>query len=253
MEGISMELLTQEGGAFLARWAHFLAGITWIGILYYFNFVQVPAFGEMEPGPRSEALRKITFRALWWFRWGAALTILSGVTIIGFQENFTSDYFTSAAGTSIGTGILLGTIMFGNVWIVIWPAQKIAIGSAQTVADGGEADPGAAAAARRAGLASRANTLFSIPLLFFMAATTHLVGVRDFEVGSISGDSLALYWAIVVVLVGALELSALGRLFGYGPGWSKTPFDSIRGVIIAGFVLLILLYIVFEILFAGSA
>ena len=119
-----MEIFTQEGYGFLARWAHFLAGITWIGILYYFNFVQVPAFAEMEAGARSEVLRKISFRALWWFRWGAVLTLLSGLTIIAFQENYTREYFRSATGTAIATGAVLGIIMFSNVWLVIWPAQK---------------------------------------------------------------------------------------------------------------------------------
>ena len=86
-----VEIVTQAGLAFLARWAHILAGITWIGILYYFNFVQVPAFAEMEPGARSEALRKITWRALWWFRWGAVLTVLSGLTILAFNKQFNGD------------------------------------------------------------------------------------------------------------------------------------------------------------------
>ena len=256
------EIFTSTGYAFLSRWTHFLAGITWIGLLYYFNFVQVPAFAEMEAGARSEALRKVTLRALWWFRWGAALTILSGFTILffsgrlffSFADGFawegqqTLDYFASAGGISILTGAALGTAMFLNVWVVIWPAQKIVIGSAETVAGGGEADPSAAPAGRRALLASRANTLFSIPLLFFMAATTHLAGFGQYASDLESGRQIA-YWAIFVVAAGAVELSALGQLVGYDPGWHKWPFDSVRNVIISGFVLLIVFYAVFEVLF----
>ena len=244
-----MEVFEGEFGlAFLSRWTHFLAGITWIGLLYYFNFVQVPAFGEMEAGARSEALRKITSRALWWFRWGAALTVLSGLTILSFQDQLTLDYFSSTPGTSILTGSVLGIIMFANVWLVIWPAQKIVLASAEAVAGGGEADEAAVSAGRRALLASRANTLFSIPLLFFMAATSHLAISLHF-VSDPNNDPLAAYWVIFIVIVGAIELSALGRIYGYAPGWTKVPFDSVRDVIISGFVLLAALYVVFEILF----
>ncbi|MBM3140542.1 MAG: antitermination protein NusG [Chloroflexi bacterium] len=243
-----MEIFTQGGYAFLARWLHFLAGIMWIGLLYYFNFVQVPAFVEMGAQARSEALQKITWRALWWFRWGAALTLLTGLLILGFNEQFTRDYFTSPAGTSIATAAILGIVMFSNVWLVIWPAQRIVIGSARRVSEGGEADPGAPAAARRALLASRANTLFSIPLLFFMGATSHLAGSSHF-VAQASNDSLLAYWVIFVVVAGAIELDALGRFAGYAPGWTKAPFDSIRGALITGLVLLVIFYLVFELLF----
>ena len=256
------EIFTNTGYAFLSRWAHFLAGITWIGLLYYFNFVQVPAFAEMEAGARSEVLRKVTFRALWWFRWGAALTILSGFMILFFSERLffsfsdgfawegqqTLDYFASAGGISILTGATLGTAMFLNVWMVIWPAQKIVIGSAETVAGGGEADPAAAPAGRRALLASRANTLFSIPLLFFMAATVHLTGTGHYSFDLGAGTQIA-YWVVFVVAAGAVELSALGQFVGYDAGWHKWPFDSVRNVIVSGFVLLIGLYAVFEVLF----
>src|SRR6185436_8668296 len=115
---------------------------------------------------RGEALRKITWRALWWFRFGALLTLLTGLLILGFQRALGSefsDYFGSSSGISILTGAVLGIIMFSNVWGIIWPAQQIVIGSAERVAAGGEADPNAAAAGKRGARASRANTLFSIP------------------------------------------------------------------------------------------
>lgn len=242
-------IFSQAGLAFLARWAHFLAGITWIGILYYFNFVQVPAFAEMEVPARSEALRKITFRALWWFRWGAALTLLSGLTILGLNGQFTHAYFQTVAGVSIATGALLGIIMFSNVWFVIWPAQKIAIGSAEAVAAGGTADPGAAAAGRRGLVASRTNTLLSIPMLFFMAATSHFVTFGNHFAREASSSNVMMWWGTVVVLAGAIELNALGMFGGLGPSWNTKPLDTIRNVLVSGFVLMAVLYVVFEVCF----
>ena len=243
----TLEIFTREGFSYLSRWGHFLAGITWIGLLYYFNFVQVPAFAQMSAEGRSDALRHVTWRALWWFRWGAALTVLTGFLILGFNEQLTRDYFSTIPGTVIAGGAILGIIMFLNVWLVIWPAQQIVIGSAETVAGGGEADPAAAGSGRRALLASRANTLFSIPLLFFMGATSHLAASSHF-VADASNDSLAAYWVIFTVLVGAIELDALG-VVGTESHWTKAPFDSIRGVLIAGFVLVAVLYVVVEFLF----
>lgn len=246
-------IFTREGFAFLARWGHFLSGITWIGLLYYFNFVQVPAFVTMGADARSEALRNIGVRALWWFRWGAALTVLTGFLILGFQEQFTRDYFTTSPGTTIAAGAILGIIMLANVWMVIWPAQQIVIASAETVAGGGEANPEAAPAGRRALLASRMNTLFSIPLLFFMGITGHLASFSSFFAFELSNDSLLGWWIIFAVVVGALELNALGRYFGYAPHWSKWPFESVRNVIISGFLLVAAFYIVFEIMFGATS
>ena len=244
-----MEIFEQEGYAFLARWGHFLAGITWIGLLYYFNFVQVPSFAEMGADARSEALRRITWRALWWFRWGAALTVLSGILILAINEQLDDvDYFATPAGISILSGAILGIIMLSNVWLVIWPAQQVVIGSANAVAEGGEANPAAPASGRRALLASRANTLFSIPLLFFMGATSHLVSSSHFDIDLSSGTQIA-WWIVFGVLAAAIELDALDVLGDSAPGWLKWPFETVNGVIVSGFVLAAVLYVVFEILF----
>jgi hypothetical protein len=257
--GVQMEILTDwmgpaGAGQILSRWGHYLAGVTWIGLLYYFNFVQVPAFAELSDAARSEAIRSITKRALWWFRFGALLTFLTGVLILGFQRALGSeftDYFSTAQGTSIAFGAVLGTTMFLNVWLVIWPAQKIVIGSAESVAAGGDADPEAAAAGKRAGRASRCNTLFSIPMLFFMAATSHWVASRVVAVPR--RDERGAAWVVFIIIVGVIELSALGQVGGYDSLTNKALFDDHRKTIAWGFILWAILYIGgFEVIIAGK-
>ncbi len=240
-------IFSRGGGEFLSRFGHYLAGVTWIGLLYYFNFVQVPAFAGFEAGARTEAIGKLVPRALWWFRWGAVLTVLFGVSILAFADQLTEDYFTSAPGISISTGMLLALIMFGNVWGIIWRNQKIVIASAQRVAAGGEADPAAAAAGRKAMLASRTNTLFSIPMLFWMAATSHFVGRLGFD-ASESGDRAA-FQGISTVIIVLLELNALGVIGGTGPGPTKRYLETHQNTIISGFVLTAVLYILFDVFF----
>jgi uncharacterized membrane protein len=143
-----------EGFLFLMRWFHFLAGITWIGVLYYFNFIQTPFFATADPAVRSGMIRGVVPNALWWFRWGAMFTFLTGWIIV-----LTKLHLGGVSGqehylTLILTGGAMGTLMWANVWFVIWPAQKIVIASAEQVASGGEAIPEAAARGQRAGLAS---------------------------------------------------------------------------------------------------
>ena len=112
---------------FFLRWIHFLAGITWIRILYYFNFVQTPFFAETEAPVRVGAIQKLVPRALWWFRWGAMITFLAGALIylLRMHEMGGSLFFSSAYGIIITVGGLIGTIMFLNVWLVIWPNQHV--------------------------------------------------------------------------------------------------------------------------------
>ena len=86
MLGAALDIFSKEGFAFLSRWAHVVVGITWIGLLYYFNFVQVPAFAEMEAAARNNAIDKLACRALWWFRWAAVATVVTGILILGFQD-----------------------------------------------------------------------------------------------------------------------------------------------------------------------
>lgn len=183
--------------AFVFRWAHVLFGITWIGMLYYFNFVQTEYFKEAEADAKADAVKKLAPRALWWFRWGAMFTFITGLYLFHQVGAFS---FTMSA---IWVGALAGTFMFLNVWLIIWPKQQVVLGLKE--GDG----PSSAA---KAGLASRTNTLFSGPMLFGMLGSKHLSGLSD-------GVGLWLCLALIV----ALEVNALIGKTG--------PMTSVKGVI----------------------
>jgi uncharacterized membrane protein len=246
----AINIISRNGGAFASRWAHVVVGITWIGLLYYFNFVQVPAFAEMEAAARNNAIDKLASRALWWFRWAAAATVVTGLLILLFQQQgdkaqlFSGDYAKSVPGMSIFTGILLALTMFFNVWLVIWPNQKKVIANARNVQAGGEPDPNAAAAGRKALLASRMNAIFSLPMLLFMVGTAHFFGGIGWKL-SPSGSDRATYWAIAVVIWALLELKALGVIGGTKPGGLNWIYDTHRAALITGFVLVVVYYFVF--------
>ena len=227
-----MELFTAQGIEFLLRWFHFLAGITWIGILYYFNFVQTPFFGtELGGTARGPMVRGLLPNALWWFRWGAMVTFLTGWLIVLAKLGHGGVKLTDGYMTRILTGGLLGTLMWANVWFVIWPAQRKVIQSAEQVAGGGQALPDAAAAGQRAGLASRTNTLFSIPMLFFMGAASHFAFTGTGGVG--------LYWVVALLVMLAVEVNAL-----IGPGAAtQKPLATVSGTIHAGLGLTLVLFL----------
>ncbi len=185
---------------FIFRWAHVLFGITWIGMLYYFNFVQGEYFKEAEADAKADALKKLAPRALWWFRWGAMFTFLTGLVLLHFVGAFQN----FSASPVIWIGALAGTFMFLNVWLVIWPAQKVVIGIAE--GDG-------PASAAKAGLASRTNTLFSGPMLFGMLGAKHL---------AVASPDGAGFWVAAAVII-ALEINALVGKMG--------PMASVKGVI----------------------
>jgi uncharacterized membrane protein len=243
-------IISRGGGAFLSRWLHVIVGITWIGLLYYFNFVQVPAFAEMEAAARNNAVDKLASRALWWFRWAAAATVVTGIMILLFQNDgkaqlFNGDYWKSTPGMSIATGILLALTMFFNVWLVIWPNQKKVIANARNVQAGGEADPTVPPAARKAGMASRMNTIFSFTMLFYMVGTAHLVGgVGGFKIFPSGGDR-ATYWLIALVIWLLLELNALGVIGGTAAGGLNWMFESHKNALITGGVLVVVYYALF--------
>ena len=194
-----MELFTTEGALFLLRWIHFLAGITWIGVLYYFNFIQTPFFGsELGGTARSAMMRGLVPNALWWFRWGAMFTFLSGWAIV-FTHMVLAP-MGMAYYSLILTGGTMGTLMWFNVWFVIWPIQQGLIANANAAAEGGQADEAAAARAPIAARASRTNTLFSLPMLFFMGSARHLSVVDKTDPGY--GPYL-LAMLVIVLLVDA--------------------------------------------------
>ena len=162
--------------ASLIVWIHVLAGVTWIGLLYYFNFVQVPALAEAasdEGGPGGAGITKyVAPRALWWFRWGAVVTWVSGAAYLG-HLGILGDAFMlgmntgSAPAFLIGVGAWFGTIMLFNVWVLIWPNQKKILGIVEATADE------IGKARRVAFLASRTNTLLSLPMLMSMVGFGH--------------------------------------------------------------------------------
>ena len=159
-------------------WLHVLAGITWIGLLYYFNFVQVPGLAEAasdDGGPGGAGITKyVAPRALWWFRWGALVTWLSGAVFLYLRDQLIPAFtlgFTGPEGDvyalTIGIGAWRGTIMLFNVWVLIWPNQKKVLGIV-------EASPDEVAKAKNiAFLASRSNTLMSIPMAMSMVGAGH--------------------------------------------------------------------------------
>ena len=157
----------------IERWVHFLSGVTWIGLLYYFNFVQVPAIAAANAdkgGPGPAAINKyVAPRALLWFRWGAVVTWLSGAALLESAPHLSLvDAFTlQGASQVIGVGAWLGTIMLFNVWVLIWPNQKKVLGIVSAT------DEDKNRARRVALLASRTNTMLSIPMLLFMGASAH--------------------------------------------------------------------------------
>ena len=163
---------TSLNGWELLVWAHVLVGIVWIGLLYYFNFIQVPAVGQAlgdEGGPGPAAINKyVAPRALLWFRWSALLTWITGAATLEIMGIGIGNAFMLAEGaTVIGIGAWLGTIMLFNVWVLIWPNQKKILGIVDASAD---EIPGAKKVAL---MASRTNTLLSIPMLMCMTAHGH--------------------------------------------------------------------------------
>ncbi|MCB1667262.1 MAG: urate hydroxylase PuuD [Pseudomonadales bacterium] len=196
---------------FLARWGHLLFGITWIGMLYYFNFVQGGYFKQATPEALSDAKAKLAPSALWWFRWGAMFTFITGLILLGgvHKQDVMNDY--------IVLGALMGTFMFLNVWLIIWPNQKIALGMVE--GDG----PSAGA---KALLASRTNTLFSGPMAYCMLASPHM-GYGADNLLSVNGGGMGMYVALAIIV--ALEANGLMGKQG--------PITTVRGVIVSSLVL----------------
>lgn len=250
-----MEIFEEFGVEMLARYGHILAGITWIGLLYYFNFAQTPAFASFEAGARTEATAKLVPRAMWWFRWAAMATFLFGLLIFAlYSSGDTNPYTfeTDAYGAmqnpqvmAILAGMLLAVIMWANVWFVIWPVQRKAIANAQATVAGGQGTPPTPQELRRAATASRTNTFFSIPMLFFMVFAGHLAPSPGYD--STEGGSRVLWYAIVIVIAVVVEGIAL-KAPAAGGAITKH-LDDHRNTIAGGLILLVVLYVIFEVLF----
>jgi uncharacterized membrane protein len=200
----TIELFQKSGIHWIFRWWHVVFGVCWIGLLYYFNFVQVPSFPTMEAAHRNGAIDKLVPRALWYFRWAALATAITGIVMLGVNASSYNDVKT--AFNAILMGSLFGLVMLANVWLVIWPNQQVVIANARGLLAGNAADPAAAGAGRRALLASRTNAIFSIPMLMFMTGTqNYFAGVKPVY---------AVVWIVVLAVIVVLELSALGFIGG---------------------------------------
>ena len=204
-----MDILTDQ--AFF-RSLHVLFGIAWIGLLYYFNFVQGEYVKVADPDAKADVFKKLAPNALWWFRWAALFTFLTGVILL--------HQIYVRIGTEIILGAAMGTIMMLNVWGIIWRNQKIVLGMK-------EGD--AAAAGAKAGLASRTNTLFSVPMLMYMVYSVHGGNVG-------MGISMnALYLGLAIIFI--IEANAI---------WGKMlpVITSVRAVITSSFILAVVMKII---------
>lgn len=195
---------------FIARWGHVMFGVTWVGLLYYFNFIQGAYFAEATADAKADATKKLAPRALWWFRWAAMGTFLTGLYLLMVLGANASQY--------ILIGATMGILMFLNVWLIIWPNQKIVIGLKQ-----GDV----AAAGGKALLASRTNTLFSAPMLYGMVASKHGVQIEPLNMSDIG-------FILALVIIAALELNAIIGKTG--------PIASVKGVIHFSLALTVVLF-----------
>lgn len=233
-----------DHGAFLFRYFHIIGGVLWIGVLWYINFIQGPYVNSIEAAMQTAAKQKLFPKVMWYFRYGALLTFITGVVLIGLKG------FDPKIALPVGSepwnawfakiypGFMFATIMFLNVWFVIWPRNKKIIAAAN-----GEKIDGVPAMARRGFLASRTNTLLSVPMLFFMAAAQNLT------LNGVSAAKLQLWIIVVTVVLLLIEANAL--LISNDPAKKPAtfkPFESVKGVIHMGLLLTILLYVGVEVL-----
>ncbi|MDC3012056.1 MAG: urate hydroxylase PuuD [Pseudomonadota bacterium] len=199
----------------LFRWGHIVVGIAWIGLLYYFNFVQTEYVKKADPEAKKDVMQKLAPNALWWFRWAAFFTFLTGLYLLYVQERMIT--------TAITLGTLMGTIMMLNVWGIIWRNQKIVIGLK-------EGD--AVAAGAKAALASRTNTLLSLPMLYFMVSSAHGGSAAYPKSYLLIDGYLSTGFWIVFVAVLLIEMNAIfGKMFPV--------ITSVRSVITSSLLLTI--------------
>jgi len=248
-----MELLSQDYiFSFGFRWLHILVGIAWIGLLYYFNLVQVPglaAYGD-EGKARNITIDKIARRALWWFRWAAIATLATGILITG-QPDYWKNFMNGGASgnghdAAISLGMVLGILMAANVWMIIWKNQKVVLANAANVLGGGEANADAPTAGRKALLASRQNMIFSVSMLFFMVGAAHFYNAAF---GAATASNAWTFFAIAIAITALLELNAVGIFGGIKAGnkmlWM---YESHKNALITSGILWLILWIASEVL-----
>ena len=173
-----MYLFDEIWGQFMIRWLHVGSGVMWIGLLWYFNFVQIPSMPKIPDDQKPAIGKVIAPAALFWFRWAALATLVTGLALMGWTGDILDTMTLGIVGsaedafvlkhTAIGIGMWMGIIMAFNVWAIIWPNQKKALGIVEVDADAKKK------AARMAMLASRTNTLLSIPMLYAMVSAQNI-------------------------------------------------------------------------------
>ena len=249
-----MELFHRYGLWGGMRIAHVMFAVMWMGLLWFFNFVQTPAYAEMEPAARNNAFDKLTWRALWWFRFAAMFTVASGLLILliggfGKADPYSSDYWKSPPGAGLACAILFAIIMLYNVLGVIWPNQQIVIANARNVQAGGEPDPNAPAAARAGAMASRQNTIFSFTVFLFMVGSDHFFNdFRHFKIQPAAGVRVLFYIVLLAIAVG-MEANALGKVGGTAAGGTNVIYDTHQYAIYTAVGLMVFFYLFFEIFF----
>lgn len=203
--------------AFLFKWFHLLFGITWIGLLFYFNFVQAEYFKKASAEALVDVKAHLVTKALGWFRWSALATFVTGFVLFGMvgAQHVTNDF--------IVVGGILGTVMFLNVFLIIWPKQKVALGLVA-----GDA----VAAGAKAALASRTNVLFSATVVFCMLASPHLGYSQEYLLSG-NGSGLGL-----LLSLGVIAVAQLNAMFGK----MLRPLATVRGVIHLSLALAVIIY-----------
>ena len=206
----------------LFRWGHVVFGIAWIGLLYYFNLIQGGFAAAASADTKVELFTKLVPNALWYFRYAALFTVLTGLVLTFYIWHH------GQLNVGIVVGILLALFMFSNVWLIIWPNQKKVIAANEAIAAGNEPGEDTAEPAAKALLASRTNTLFSLPMLFFMINGPHGFGL------SVEYTGLSMILGALIVI--AIEANAIFGKLG--------PITTVKGVISSSVILTAILWVV---------